>query len=60
VKAFEDAGFPDVQILERDDKPWRVVNGIKFRSVTVAAYKGKRRHDRVTSSRGNGCGTDCC
>lgn len=41
LRAFEDVGFYGVQILERDDKPWRVVRGIEFRSVTVAAYKGK-------------------
>ena len=41
VKAFEDAGFYGVQLLERGDKPWRVVRGVEFRAVTVAAYKGK-------------------
>ncbi len=41
LRAFEDVGFYGVQILERDNKPWRVVRGIEFRSVTVVAYKGK-------------------
>ena len=41
VKAFENAGFYGVQILQRDHKPWRVVRGIEFRSITVAVYKGK-------------------
>jgi arsenite methyltransferase len=41
LKAFEDAGFYGIEILERQERPWRVVRGIEFRSVTVAAYKGK-------------------
>lgn len=41
LQAFEEAGFYGVTILERQDKPWRTVEGIEFRSVTVAAYKGK-------------------
>lgn len=41
LKAFEDAGFYGIRILERDDKPWRTVKGIEFRSVTVEAFKGK-------------------
>jgi len=28
-------------VLERQAEPWRTVEGIEFRSVTVAAYKGK-------------------
>lgn len=42
IEAFEEAGFYGVEILERDEKPWRVVEGIEFRSLTVAAYKGKQ------------------
>lgn len=38
---FEAAGFYGVTILERGAEPWRVVEGIEFRSVTVAAWKGK-------------------
>lgn len=41
LRAFEDAGFYGVTILERQQEPWRTVEGIEFRSVTVAAYKGK-------------------
>lgn len=41
LRAFEDAGFYGITVLERRDKPWRIVEGIEFRSVTVAAYKGK-------------------
>jgi len=41
LKAFVDAGFFGVRILKRDDEPWRTVEGIEFRSVTVEAFKGK-------------------
>lgn len=39
--AFERAGFFGVEILKRDSTPWRTVEGIEFRSVTVRAWKGK-------------------
>jgi ubiquinone/menaquinone biosynthesis C-methylase UbiE len=42
VEAFEAAGFYGVEILERSDEPWQVVDGIEFRSVTVRAWKGKQ------------------
>jgi arsenite methyltransferase len=42
LRAFEDAGFYGVQILKRDAEPWRTVEGIEFRSVTLEAYKGKQ------------------
>lgn len=42
IEAFEEAGFYGIQILERDKKPWRVVEGIEFRPMTVAALKGKQ------------------
>lgn len=42
LKAFEDAGFHGIEILKWDEKPWRIVDGIEFRSVTVVAYKGKK------------------
>ena len=41
LAAFEMAGFHGIQVLERQAQPWRVVEGIEFRSVTVVAYKGK-------------------
>jgi len=28
--------------LKRDEQPWQTVEGIEFRSVTVAAYKGRQ------------------
>jgi arsenite methyltransferase len=42
VEAFERAGFYGVEIVKRDEKPWRIVEGIEFRSVTITAYKGKQ------------------
>jgi hypothetical protein len=48
--ALERAGFHDTRILRRDDRPWRVVEGIEFRSVTVQAFK----------SQGRGGGRSCC
>ncbi len=42
LKAFSDAGVYGIQILKRDEKPWRTVQGIEFRSVTVQAFKGKQ------------------
>lgn len=42
LSAFGDAGFYGLQILKRDDPPWRTVEGIEFRSVTVQAFKGKQ------------------
>lgn len=41
VKAFEEAGFYGVEILERQASPWQVVEGIEFRSLTLRAFKGK-------------------
>ncbi|MEE8367106.1 MAG: methyltransferase domain-containing protein [Thermoanaerobaculia bacterium] len=42
LEAFEAAGFYGVRILERQAEPWRTVQGIEFRSVTVEAFKGKQ------------------
>lgn len=41
LRAFEDAGLYGIRVLERQEEPWRVVDGIEFRSVTVEAFKGK-------------------
>lgn len=41
LEAFTDAGFYGVRILVRQSEPWRTVEGIEFRSVTVEAFKGK-------------------
>ena len=42
LAAFEQAGFYGIQILKRDEQPWRTVRGIEFRSLTVEAFKGKQ------------------
>jgi arsenite methyltransferase len=42
LAAFDRAGFYGMQIVKRDERPWRTVRGIEFRSVTVTAYKGKQ------------------
>jgi ubiquinone/menaquinone biosynthesis C-methylase UbiE len=42
LQAFEHAGFYGIQILKRDTQPWRTVQGIEFRSVTIEAFKGKQ------------------
>ncbi|MFO0818212.1 MAG: methyltransferase domain-containing protein [Pirellulales bacterium] len=42
LEAFEKAGFHGIEIAKRQAEPWRTVEGIEFRSVTVIAYKGKQ------------------
>ena len=42
LKAFEEAGFYGIQIAARQAEPWRTIEGIEFRSLTVVAYKGKQ------------------
>jgi ubiquinone/menaquinone biosynthesis C-methylase UbiE len=42
LKAFERAGFHGVEILERAEEPWRVIDGVEYRSMTVRAFKGKQ------------------
>ena len=41
LAAFERAGFYGIEILKRDAQPWRTVEGIEFRSITIRAMKGK-------------------
>jgi arsenite methyltransferase len=42
LDAFAAAGFHGIELLARGEWPWRTVEGIEFRSVTVAAWKGKQ------------------
>lgn len=42
LDAFERAGFYGMEIVKRDETPWRVIDGIEFRSITVVAWKGKQ------------------
>lgn len=41
LEELESAGLYGVEILERAERPWRVIDGIEFRALTVRAYKGK-------------------
>jgi len=40
-RTFADAGFYGMEYLVYEEEPWGTVEGIEFRSVTIAAYKGK-------------------
>lgn len=41
LDAFQRAGFYGIEILARSVEPWRAVEGIEFRSITVQAFRGK-------------------
>ncbi|MBI2986526.1 MAG: methyltransferase domain-containing protein [Deltaproteobacteria bacterium] len=41
LRAFEEAKFYGIHIEEMRSEPYRTVEGIEFRSVTITAYKGK-------------------
>lgn len=41
LRALERVGFYGIRIAERTEEPWRTVEGIEFRSMTVTAHKGK-------------------
>jgi arsenite methyltransferase len=42
LQMFEDAGFHGIEILTYEKSPWRVIDGVQFRSMTVRAFKGKQ------------------
>jgi len=42
LQALEEAGFHGICIDKWEQTPFRVVNGIEFRSVTITAHKGKQ------------------
>ncbi len=42
IEAFLKAGFSSVKILKYEEKPWQVIEGIEFRSITIEAYKGEK------------------
>jgi len=59
LEAFAGAGFHGVRVVRRDERPWRVVRGIEFRSVTVEAHKSEQAPDTpATEERDSGSG--CC
>ena len=39
IKAFEEAGFIGLRVVDRQQAPWTVVDEIEFRSLTVQAFK---------------------
>jgi len=41
LEAFVEAGFYGARILVRQVEPWRAIEGIEFRSLTIEAFKGK-------------------
>jgi len=49
LRAFADAGFDPVRILKRDESPWREVEEITFRSLTVEAIKPNASNTRSPS-----------
>jgi SAM-dependent methyltransferase len=42
LEAFDRAGFYGMEIVKRDERPWRTIRGLEFRSITVIAHKGKQ------------------
>ena len=50
IQGFVDAGFLAVRVDKWDASPWRTVEGIEFRSVTLTAVKGD---DRACLDRGH-------
>jgi SAM-dependent methyltransferase len=55
IAAFADAGFSSVRVLKRDQQPWRTVNGIDFRSMTIEASKGERGIRAETTTAAGPC-----
>ena len=65
ITAFEEAGFSGIAVLKRDSQPWRTVEGIAFRSMTVVAHKGEPGTQeldyRATTDAGACCApSKCC
>ena len=65
IEAFEEAGFSGIAVLGRDEQPWRTVEGVAFRSMTLAAYKGEPEAQeldyRATTDAGACCApSKCC
>ncbi len=47
LERFERAGFYGVEILERQEESWQVIDGVEFRSMTVRAFKGERGEEKL-------------
>jgi ubiquinone/menaquinone biosynthesis C-methylase UbiE len=39
IEMLEESGFYGIEILERTQLPWQVIDGIEFRSITIRAFK---------------------
>ncbi|ELS00040.1 methyltransferase domain-containing protein [Gloeocapsa sp. PCC 73106] len=50
IKMFTEAGFYGIEILERQQQPWRVIEGIEFRSLTIRAFKAESATDLNSQS----------
>lgn len=60
LQAFAAAGMKDVRIVQRQERPWRVVDGIEFRALTVLAHKSRPAALDLAASTAC-CGpNDCC
>jgi len=67
-EAFGQAGLVRVEVLDRQDEPWTVVEGIEFRSVTVSAWCPELSSEAGLSEPGAGIewtgpdasGSSCC
>ncbi len=57
IEAFEAAGFNGIQVLTRNEQPWRTIDGIEFRAVTVQAWKGPKGEDYAVTTEASG---ECC
>ena len=52
---FTEAGFASARVLKRDATPWRTVDGIEFRSLTVEAGKGNAASEARCCEPGKCC-----
>ena len=57
LEAFEAAGFHGLQVLTRSEQPWRTVEGVEFRAVTVQGWKGSEGLDYAATTEASG---ECC
>jgi len=63
LRAFEEAGLREIELLARAAQPWQVVDGVAFRSVTVRAVKPQARPEPflvASAAKTSCCGTESC
>jgi ubiquinone/menaquinone biosynthesis C-methylase UbiE len=69
IRAFTSNGFDRVCILNRTEKPWRTVQKIDFRSITIEAVKNDANKKTEANyfmpnininQQSGGCDTGCC